>query len=233
MAKFCSNCGKELDDNAAICLNCGVIVENKDINAAKKGKKKGLPVWAIILIIVGCIMLLPVIFITVLVGIVFFAVDDTDFDVDEYIEESVIQRGNVGDTLTIDDFRITLTDAVVYDYIDNSEYYNALPAEGNEYLVLFFDVENITDENIYISSYDFDGYVDGYATSKEYFLNDVNGIEELNVNLPSGRKAKGYVAFEVDKTWNDFEISYNSLIYDAELVFNVVNESSDNNVQGA
>ena len=41
------------------------------------------------------------------------------------------------------------------------------------------------------------------------------------------------MAFEVDKTWNDFEISFNSLIYDAELVFKVVNESSDNNVQGA
>lgn len=29
MAKFCSNCGKELNENADICLNCGKIVNEK------------------------------------------------------------------------------------------------------------------------------------------------------------------------------------------------------------
>lgn len=28
MAKYCSNCGNELDDNAYVCVKCGVKVEN-------------------------------------------------------------------------------------------------------------------------------------------------------------------------------------------------------------
>lgn len=29
MAKFCSNCGKEVNENAVICVNCGCSLENK------------------------------------------------------------------------------------------------------------------------------------------------------------------------------------------------------------
>lgn len=27
---YCKNCGKEIDDNAAICIHCGVAVENNE-----------------------------------------------------------------------------------------------------------------------------------------------------------------------------------------------------------
>lgn len=40
MGKFCSNCGKELKENADICLNCGVLI-NKDTKV-KKEKTPGL-----------------------------------------------------------------------------------------------------------------------------------------------------------------------------------------------
>ena len=40
MGKFCSNCGKELKENADICLNCGVLI-NKD-NKVTKVKTPGL-----------------------------------------------------------------------------------------------------------------------------------------------------------------------------------------------
>ena len=29
MAKFCSNCGKEVNENAVICVNCGCSLEGK------------------------------------------------------------------------------------------------------------------------------------------------------------------------------------------------------------
>lgn len=32
MAKFCSNCGKEVNENAVICVNCGCSLENKANN---------------------------------------------------------------------------------------------------------------------------------------------------------------------------------------------------------
>lgn len=40
MAKFCSNCGKELKENQDVCLNCGVNVKknNNNINPNSKSK---------------------------------------------------------------------------------------------------------------------------------------------------------------------------------------------------
>lgn len=29
---YCSNCGKEIDDNAVLCINCGCITDNKRLN---------------------------------------------------------------------------------------------------------------------------------------------------------------------------------------------------------
>lgn len=49
--KFCSKCGKEIDEKNKVCEACG--------NEFKKGnKKKKLPKWAIILIIIGVVFLL-------------------------------------------------------------------------------------------------------------------------------------------------------------------------------
>ena len=41
MAKFCSNCGNKLNENADICLKCGVLIDKKDNNNNVKTKKKG------------------------------------------------------------------------------------------------------------------------------------------------------------------------------------------------
>ena len=32
MKKFCSNCGSEINENDIYCLNCGVLVQNNNIN---------------------------------------------------------------------------------------------------------------------------------------------------------------------------------------------------------
>lgn len=36
---FCINCGNELDENACVCLNCGVLVRNRSQNKVIKQKK--------------------------------------------------------------------------------------------------------------------------------------------------------------------------------------------------
>ena len=69
MAKFCSNCGKEIDNNSTVCLNCGVLQGNNTSNKQNNKKKKGLPIWAIVLIVVGSILLLPLLIF--LLGILF------------------------------------------------------------------------------------------------------------------------------------------------------------------
>lgn len=41
MAKFCSNCGKELNENQNVCLNCGVNVTPNELNKPDKNATVG------------------------------------------------------------------------------------------------------------------------------------------------------------------------------------------------
>lgn len=52
--KFCSKCGKEIVDDAVICVNCGCQVEGANNVAANKGND-GLAIAAKIFLIIGCI----------------------------------------------------------------------------------------------------------------------------------------------------------------------------------
>ena len=82
MAKFCPNCGSEMIDEAAMCVKCGTMVGENNTNknneekpTASGEKKKGLPAWAIVLIVLGGLGLLVVIAIIVfaVIGIALFA----------------------------------------------------------------------------------------------------------------------------------------------------------------
>ena len=233
MAKFCTNCGDQLDDNAAMCLRCGKLLEqgnqfNQNSNG-KDGKKKGLPVWAIVLIVVGCVILLPILLIVVFAVIGYNVIKDSEVDIKDYIEETVTVRGTIGDTLKTDDFKITLKNAKMYSSVGNG-YYAKYPSSGKEYLVFFFEIENISNESEYIFDNNFSGYVDGYNINHATIYTEIEGIERLSVNLASKMKTNGYVAFEVDTTWKEFEIHYNDNDYDdidEKLIFKVVNEENN------
>ena len=165
MAKFCSNCGNEMLDEAVMCVKCGTMVGNvkkenttSNTNTNNGGKKKGLPTWAIVLIVVGCVVLIPLIILAILFFVGYNSLKDVDMDeikddFNDYIEENgggYSSSGTIGDTLTGEDIRITLTGAYMYDSIGDG-YLIDTPDEGKEYLLFFFDVENISDDNKYIS----------------------------------------------------------------------------------
>lgn len=241
MAKFCSNCGNEMLDEAVMCVKCGTMVGNvkkenttSNTNTGNGGKKKGLPTWAIVLIVVGCVVLVPLIILAVgYMGYKSFEnvdMDEIKDDFNDYIEENgggYSSSGTIGDTLTGEDIRIALTGAYMYDSIGDG-YLIDTPDEGKEYLLFFFDVENISDDNKYISYYDFDGYVDDVDVSTAILFNDVDGIKNLSSNLAPGKRAKGFVAFEVDKLWKEFEIHYKENLWEENtLIFKVNNSNED------
>ena len=208
---------------------------NTNTNTGNGGKKKGLPTWAIVLIVVGCVVLIPLIILAILFFVGYKSFENVDKDeikddFNDYIEENTggySSSGTIGDTLTGEDIRITLTGAYMYDSIGDG-YLIDTPDEGKEYLLFFFDVENISDDNKYISYYDFDGYVDDVDVSTAILFNDVDGIKNLSSDLAPGKKAKGFVAFEVDKTWNEFEIHYKENIWENNtLIFKVTNSNED------
>ena len=81
MAKFCTNCGNELPENAAMCVKCGKMVNenistNKNTSNGNDKKKKGLPTWAIVLIVISCVIIIPIIIVAVLTIVTFKYVKD-------------------------------------------------------------------------------------------------------------------------------------------------------------
>ena len=139
-------------------------------------------------------------------------------------------KGTIGDTLSGDDVKITLTDALIYPRIEG-EAFTDTPAEGKEYLVFFFNVENIDDENNFVSIHNFTGYVDDTLVASKILINNVDNVQYLSADLTPGKKARGYVAYEVDTNWKQFDIHYkeNSFDYNDSMIFTVVNEENNQN----
>lgn len=222
MAKFCTNCGKELPENAAICVNCGNMIGNNDNN--KKEKKKGLPTWAIVLIVIGCVVLIPIIIFAIFAAVGYKYIKDNDINIKDYIEKSMISYGTIGDTLTDYDTRITLTNALIYSNIggvnDDIE---------KEYLVFFFEVENVSDDSLYISNHNFNGFFDQKEVASIISSVEIEGYKPLGEVLSEGDITKGYVAYEIDSDWNNFSIHFrrNSFDYDS-IIFDVYNEGDIN-----
>ena len=102
--KYCSNCGKELKENADVCLNCGSYVkQTKTITRKKRckkcneefdyhltrcpkcNKKYGFPIWGIILIVLSIMFIfigLPI--------ILFFSYINIDETINKY--ENIIEE---------------------------------------------------------------------------------------------------------------------------------------------
>lgn len=224
MAKFCINCGNELPENAAMCVNCGTMVNGSGNN--KGNKKKGLPVWAIVLIVVGCVIILPILVLVILSIIGINYAEKNGVDIKDYVDNLVTARGTIGDTLTDNELKITLNNALTYSEIEGV--LSGTPDDGKEYLVFFFTVENIGDEDTYISTYDFDGYVDDTAIDESFILGKIDGYDEIGGNLAVGKKANGYLAFEVNTNWKKFDVHYKNDYLDSSdsMVFEVVNDDS-------
>lgn len=224
MAKFCINCGNELPENVAMCVNCGTMVNGSGNN--KGNKKKGLPTWAIVLIVVGCVIILPILILVILSIVGINYAEKNGIDIKNYVENITTARGTIGDTLTDNELKITLNNALTYSEIE--DVLSGVPEDGKEYLVFFFTVENIGDEDTYISTYDFDGYVDDTAIDESVILGTIDGYEEIGGNLAVGKKANGYLAFEVNTNWKKFDVHYKNDYLDSSdsMVFEVVNDDS-------
>lgn len=226
MAKFCPNCGNKLEEKSDICLKCGVLLNNNSSNTKNNKKGKGMPTWALVLIIVVSVILLPIICVTIIAVSAFSFITSTDI-VDEILGEINVETGKVGDIILTEDFKIKLTDYKTYDIIEKDKENKEESKEGKEYLVLFLDIENISNETTPIYSSDFGGYIENYSVAEKNIDTDIEGIAPLNANLLPGTKAKGYIVYEVNKDWTKFDLCYVDW-YGNKIVFTVVNEEKIN-----
>lgn len=104
---------------------------------------------------------------------------------------------------TTDEWSITYSSYDTYKSYPESDVYSIDAAEGNQLLVLFFDVKNLTDEKIKVNLIDskpklkYKLYIgdDGYVPKDAVLEN--GGLMYLKTSIPAGKTDKAELVFEV------------------------------------
>ena len=121
----------------------------------------------------------------------------------------------VGQSVEGPNWKISLTDAKTFDEL-GSEYFTEKPEEGKVYLICFFEVENVSDEDDYFNYFYVESYVDGYNQQFALTMSDVDGLKILTGDVAAGKKLKGYLAWEVPSDWQELEVSYKDDLWTGE-----------------
>lgn len=118
---------------------------------------------------------------------------------------------HVGDVIETKNTRITYLKAAEY----KSDNQFLQPADGNKYIYIELEVENISSSDQSVSYFSFECYADGSNCSGYYGMDDA-----LSATLSAGRKAKGTVAFEVPMDASVIEIEYEDNVWtSSKIVF--------------
>ncbi len=127
-----------------------------------------------------------------------------------------------GETACLDDYDITLTNAITSN--GNSIY---TPAEGNMYIIFEFSITNKTDEEAFISSMMcFSPSVDGKPYTFSLEANSIallSGKIQFDKAIDPGKTQNGIVGYEIPKTWNEIRISVCPDIYGGDKATFVIN----------
>lgn len=134
----------------------------------------------------------------------------------------------IGEACTTEHFQVKLVDGGYKDRVEDGEYYYYEASSGNTFLILVFDIENITNAAQTIKTVsDFSIYVDGYQSEQTSFgYSDlavtINGtsynplssdIINPQVILQPGRKVLGYLAMEIPNTWSQCEVEFDGATF--------------------
>ena len=129
-------------------------------------------------------------------------------------ESSELEKNTagIGQCVTGDKWAISLLSAKTYTEIAD-EYYTDTPEEGKIFLVLFFEVENVSTEDDYFNWLNFESYVDGYNHAQKMLMNKPDGVDTLTGDVAAGKKLKGHLAWEVSPEWSELEVSYKDSLW--------------------
>lgn len=97
----------------------------------------------------------------------------------------------VGDTVSGDKWSISLQSAKLFDEIKENEFLTDKPEEGKQFLVLFFEVENLSAEDEYFNYLNFENYVDGYNQALKVLFTKPDGYSALTGRRRRREEAEG------------------------------------------
>lgn len=192
--KKCSHCGEQVAKNATVCPKCG--------------GKFGIPGWAKALIIVGIVLFMLGGCVVGCTGLLGAAVSEAaDETKNSYNDINGKTSFKVNEAFQSKYEKITMTE-VNTNFTDHSEYLK--PASGNKYIMIKMEVENINEENddLYVSSFEFNAFADGVAVESAYVGND--NYKDLSATLGKGKKTIGYLFYEVPTNAKKITVEYNA-----------------------
>lgn len=201
--KKCKHCQSDIDKKAKVCPNCR--------------KKQGGKLKFIIIGIVAVFIL----------SALFGGGDDgkpklvdetkpTNAEIKEVKEEKVEETDNefkVGDVIETDTLKISYLSAD--DYVTDNEFIT--PKDGNKYIKVGFEFENLSDGDQVVSSWDFECYADGYSVDESYI-----GDDNLDATLSKGKKAKGSIYFEVPEDTKEVSLEYETNFFTEDKIIFIV-----------
>lgn len=123
-----------------------------------------------------------------------------------------------GETAAKDGIEITMTKVKE----SKGKQYNR-PGKGKVFLICDFLVENKSENDYTMSMLDYNASADGFTLSECYY-SDEEDFSSLSGTIAPGNKLKGSIAFEVDKKYKKFEISFDMGDLFAEEKVTFINE---------
>ena len=120
---------------------------------------------------------------------------------------------HVGDTLTRNGMKITLTGARQTEYVSKDSYTYYEPDDGKVFVILFFDIKNASDQTQRFDALNtFDVFIDDYSDRFTSFLyTTVDDMEDLNdqdyKDILSGKSMSGYKVIEAPANWKKIELA--------------------------
>ncbi len=185
------------------CKHCQETIAKSAKRCPKCGGKLGMPG------IIKALIIIVIIFVCIVgcVGSCSEAVDDA-------VKET---KGTYNDIHGKTSFAINetfenkyekITMLEVSNYTGYNEYLG--PKDGNKIIAVKFEVENINDKNdeLYVSSLNFNAYADGVAQDQYMYASEE--YDDLSATVGKGKKAVGYVLYEVPTSASKITIEYNA-----------------------
>ena len=203
--KKCKECGAEISSSANQCPKCG------------KVQKNFFERHIALSIISGIILLI------IIVGIVGGGDSNntsTETSRTTLLDENKITTEKVDNTNReynvgeiYEDSRIAIKYVSLNDnFTGYSKYANV--KSGYKILKADFEFENMSNSDLYVSSYEFDCYADGYDCDAFWSVDDAG----FSSSLSSGKKTTGSVYFEVPENATDITIEYTNNVWTSDRI---------------
>lgn len=230
MSKFCTNCGSPIEETTTVCLKCGVLAGNKAQNNNLRRKKKGLPTWTIVLIVVGSVLIVPVL-LMVIGGFVAYKTLSTSsqsiiesqfFSTTKELTSEIINEESL-DGLTVDSITLDRDEVIIKGTEEEIDKVVTVKA-----IINLENIDNVQDGNNFIDDITLVAYDElGNKVDVEIVPNKISATIAVSLNsanvkvkiIPTGTLAYG-------KAISSLTTSINTItIYGAEETINEYNNS--------